>query len=69
MKHLPLSTPPSSQQPCVQQPCDQQPGSCRTYEAPRVQDLGAWQAVTLIASVGFNSFPGLPGQENNRGSY
>ncbi|MFW8626971.1 hypothetical protein [Deinococcus sp. ME38] len=60
MNHVPPSSPPS--------PTNQQ-GAPRHYEPPRVQDLGAWQAVTLIGSVGFNRFPGLPGQENNRGSY
>ncbi|MGM9321268.1 hypothetical protein [Deinococcus aquaticus] len=59
MNHVPPSTPTSAHQPTPP----------RTYEPPRVQDLGAWQAVTLIGSVGFNRFPGLPGQENNRGSY
>ncbi|MCD0161499.1 hypothetical protein IHN63_09285 [Deinococcus sp. 6YEL10] len=61
MNHVPPSSPPPS-------PTGQQ-GPPRHYEPPRVQDLGAWQAVTLIGSVGFNRFPGLPGQENNRGSY
>ncbi|OWL97242.1 hypothetical protein CBQ26_02735 [Deinococcus indicus] len=60
MNHVPPSSPPS--------PTNQQ-GTPLHYEPPRVQDLGAWQAVTLIGSVGFNRFPGLPGQENNRGSY
>lgn len=27
------------------------------YEAPRVRDLGAWQALTLIYSVPFNGSP------------
>lgn len=63
MNHVPPSSPapsPSS---------DVQSSTPRHYEPPRVQDLGAWQAVTLIGSVGFNRFPGLPGQEKNRGSY
>jgi hypothetical protein len=34
-----------------------QPQTAATYEAPRVSDLGAWQAVTLIYSVPFNGSP------------
>lgn len=53
-----LPTTPATQPVPVTRPdTAQQP-----YEAPRVQDLGAWQAVTLISSVGFNQF-GLGGSD------
>lgn len=42
-----MKTPTQYPRPTAQQP---QPA----YQAPRVQDLGAWQAVTLIYSVGIN---------------
>ncbi len=31
-----------------------QESAATVYEAPRVEDLGAWEAVTLINSVGIN---------------
>lgn len=45
------TTPAAQPTPAARPDADKQP-----YQAPRVQDLGAWQAVTLISSVGFNQF-------------
>ncbi|WP_414656571.1 hypothetical protein ACINK0_09710 [Deinococcus sp. VB343] len=42
-----MNTPTQQPQPTAQQPQ-------ATYQAPRVQDLGAWQAVTLINSIGID---------------
>ena len=41
----------------VQQPVA--PAERPAYQAPRLQSLGRWEAVTLIGSIGFNSLPGL----------
>lgn len=42
------------------------PQPAPAYEAPRVEELGAWQAITLIYSVGVNP-AGLSLGENNDG--
>lgn len=50
-----------SHQPEPTQPARTPAQTRAVYTAPRVQDLGAWQAVTLIQSVPIGPGAFLPG--------